>query len=568
MLSNIHIENIALISSLDLDLTSGFTVLTGETGAGKSILIDSINMLTGVRVGKELVRAGADSCLVSAVFEGLPVRVSELLSENGLPGADDDCIMLSRSLTADGRSSCRINGKTVPLSVLRPISAALININGQNDTYALLDSSEHIKYVDRFAGGGEVFEKYAEAYKNVAAAHSKIEEQKGADRNRAELTEILKYRVNELSKARLKAGEQQLLEQKRDVLRHSEKILSSVRTAQRALSGNDKGGRGAIELSSIAGDRLSGIGDILPEAMRLSERLNALSIELGEISEEVSGLCPDTDEEPGAVLDRINSRLDLISTLEHKYSLSSVEELIDCLEKAKNELEKLSDYEANLDMLEREYASAVEKARECALALTETRRAAADKITAGVVRELSFLDMDKVGFEVRFFEPETETGLDKNGAERIEFYIKTNSGESFKPLAAIASGGELSRIMLGLQCVLSGSDGVGTLIFDEIDTGISGKTAQKIGVNLHKLSSSVQVVCVTHSAQVASAADSHFRISKSERGGRTETQLEKLGENERIEELSRILGGVNITQTVRENARELIAEARNIEKQN
>lgn len=552
MLRSLHIENIAVIRRVDLDFGNGFSVLTGETGAGKSIIIDSINLLLGNRVSREIIRTGADTATVSAVFEELSPAVCRSLSDMGFD-CEDGTLMLQRTLTADGRSRTHLNGRTVTQTVQREIARMLVSIHGQSDSQKLLQKSAHGEILDAYARSDEALRSYRDAYHALREVRKNIEGIRCDESEKLRLKEMLSFQISDIDALKLKDGEEETLTKERDRLLNLERVNRQAELAYRALRGGEKGS--AMTLIARAEAAIRSLTGIVEGADALSERLTALSAELEDIAETVIDFTDDDREDPTARIDRIEGRLEAISKLKRKYG-GSIREVLAFRDAAKEKLDALDTSEERLAQLEREEKSLYSQATVLAAELTAVRRHSAGEITAAVTEALAFLDMPRVRFEIAI----TPASLGENGADEIEFLIATNAGEPLQPMIRIASGGELSRIMLALRSVLNDRDGAATVIFDEVDTGVSGKTSRKIGIKLRETARNTQVLCVTHSAQIASLADSHYRISKHERDGRAETEVTLLARDDRIEEVARILGGIEITNAQRDAAREMIEE--------
>ncbi len=553
MIESLHIENIAVVRSLDIDLSEGFTVLTGETGAGKSIIIDSLGLLLGSRADKELIRTGETRALVSAVFSGLSQDVINCFSELGFD-ISDGSVMLSRTITATS-STAKINGRGVTLSVLRSVSEKLFNIHGQNDNQQLLDPSNHISIIDSYAGNVSIVSEYAEIYKKILEKRAQIETLKKDSREQYRMRETLKYQISEIDAGKLKVGEEETLEALVIKLRSAERISKSAALVDKALKGGEKG-MGAIYLSERAAGALESISAAIPEAEELAARLRNVCYELEDIAELSCDIVDFGGEDPSSKLDRAESRLDAILRLKKKYG-STVEEVLEYRSEAAAKLDLIENAGERQEDMENELREFCDKARIYTEKLTQQRRKAADSLRRHVTETLCFLDMPKVRFDVSI---KRSSDFNAYGNDDVEFLIATNAGEPLLPMAKIASGGELARIMLSLKNVLNESDGIQTVVFDEIDTGISGKTSRKVGIKLKEIGKSAQVICVTHSAQIASLADNHLYISKKEVDGRTQTSLRILDDSERVAEIARILGGIEVTDTQMEAAREMIAE--------
>lgn len=554
MIEFLHIENVAVVKSLDIEFKNGMTALTGETGAGKSIIIDSLNLLSGSRADKELLRTGESRAEVSAVFSQLRPQVAQSIEEMGFD-VSEGSVMLSRVLTASG-SNARINGKPVTLSVLREVSAMLFGIHGQNDNMLLLEPKNHIRILDSYAENSVALEEYSRLYSRVlhlrVELHSLTEDVMEQNRMR----EMLKYQIDDIDAVKLRKGEEEELEAEAVKLRSAEKISKCCALVDKALNGGK--GFGAIYLTDRAATAMDSVADTLPEAEKLAQRLSDVRYELEDIAQSLGALS-DIGDNPTARLDKIEARLDAIAKLKRKYG-STVEEIIAFRKDAADKLDFLDNAEDKKIDLENELAEATKRANEKAKALSDSRRRAARGLAEKVCQTLAFLDMPKVSFEVSIQSTEE---LNAFGYDSVEFLISANVGEPLMPMARIASGGELARIMLSLKNVINESDGIDTVIFDEIDTGISGKTSRKVGIKLKEIGRGAQVICVTHSAQIASLATQHLYVSKQEKDGRTESSLCQLSFEERVSEIARILGGINITDVQIAAAKEMIAEGEN-----
>ncbi len=554
MIQGLHIENIAVVKNLDIDFDRGFCVLTGETGAGKSIIIDSLNLLLGVRADRELIRRGETSAVVSAVFCDIGDDVVSLLSELGFE-CDEGEVSLMRKVEADGKSSARVNGRSVTLATLREIASAIFNIHGQNDNQQMLNAQNHIKILDKFAKNTDKLSEYGILYREILHLRMEIETICSDTMEKNRLREMLSFQIEDIDAAALREGEEEKLLDEEKRLLAMERVNKCISLVRRAINGSEKGA-GASYMCDRAANALSQISDAFPEASELYERLSNIKYELDDIAESAESLSDFGDEDPTKRLDKIGSRLEVIAKLKRKYG-QSVAEILAFRESAAKRLDEIDNSDVILEELEKKLAAKEDEARIVALELSRARRNAAHLLNERVTDSLEFLDMPKVRFEVSVSECDEFCA---NGLDKVEFLIATNAGEPLMPMVKIASGGELSRIMLSLRSVMGDSDGMQTVIFDEIDTGISGKTSRKVGIKLRSIAKSAQVICVTHSAQIASLADTHFFISKAERDGRVETSVRSLVAEERIEEIARILGGINITEAQRAAAREMIEE--------
>ena len=557
MLESLHIENIAVIKSLDIDFEGGLCVLTGETGAGKSLLIDSVSFLTGGRVSRDLIRAGEDKALVSALFSPPEGELAEALTELGIDLPEGDSLLLQRVITRDGRSTARINGRAVTQSILREAGGMLINIHGQSDNQKLMQPAAHRALLDDYAQIGEELEQYAADYRLWRETREEIDRLKRDTAERIRLQEMLEYQIKDIDAAKLKAGEEERLTERRDKLLHLEKINRQVNVACRALCDGEKATVAA--LCDRAEAALSSVAAIIPECDELMERISALRAEAEDIAERVRDFGDEDVGDPTAELDKLEGRLEIISRMKRKYG-EDVGAVLAFREEAAARLHEMDIADDLIDKLtaeEREIAARMTKKAE---GITLCRRSAAEALSGAVREALAFLDMPKVRFEVSV-KPSANFGA--FGRDEVEFLLSANAGEPLGAMTRIASGGELSRIMLAVRSVLNERYGVPTAIYDEVDTGISGRTARKVGIKLATIGRGTQVVCVTHSAQIASLADAHYVIEKrevSEDGAtRVETGVRRIEEADRVEEIARILGGLDVTDAQRAAARELIA---------
>ena len=553
MLQSLHIENIAVIKSLDIDFENGFSVLSGETGAGKSIIIDSINMLSGNRISRELIRTGEEKALVSAVFCDLSDDLKKLLDDYGFD--TDDSIMLQRTLSKDGKSVVKLNGRTVTQAIQKDICRLLINIHGQNENQRLMNKSAQLEILDAFAENGELLSQYADVYKQLTEAKARLDELNSNQAEKIRMRDIYAFQLEEINSVKLKSGEEEVLEAERNRLGSIEKISEKVNLVYRALYAGEKGS--AVYLLERSAAALDKISDVLPEVKELSQRLNDYKYEIEDIALTVRDYASDA-ENPTEQLNKIESRLDAINKLKRKYG-NTVEEILEFRDKTAKLLDEID----NSDDIKEDVSNEIKRIGKTAVSLAvqihDRRVTAADKITAGVQENLKFLDMPKVKFRISV---NSGTKLRGDGSDEVEFLIATNAGEPLMPLEKIASGGELSRIMLALKCVLSDKDGVGTVIYDEVDAGISGKTSRKVGIKLKEISKFMQIISVTHSAQIASLADNHYLISKRDVDGRTKSSVDLLDYDGRVAEIARILGGINVTESQMTAAREMIEEGR------
>ena len=555
MLSLLHIENIALIQSADIRFEPGFNVLTGETGAGKSIVIDSIGAVLGERTSRELIRTGAKSALVTAVFTQVPTL--PWLEENGFPTGEEE-LLLQRELQGDGRNVCRIDGKLVTVAQLRELGRQLLNIHGQHDGQQLLDPASHLGYLDQFGGCQPLLESYQEAYRKWHDIRREMDKLQMDEAERSRRVDTLNYQIQELERAQLKAGEDEELSARRTLLRSAGRLMEAVQSAEFALSG-DEDRDGACSLIAQAEGEVQGVSSISPELSELSEKLTALRCAADDAADTLRDLSRSFDFSPGE-LDQVEERLDLLYRLRKKYG-PTVEDMLSYLERCRKELDQIQYADDTLARLEKDLKKAQKEAARRGEALSQARREAAGALQARVQEELRQLDMPKVRFQTEFTPKGGEAGMDETGLDEVQFLMSANLGEALKPIQKVASGGELARIMLALKNVLAEGDQIGTLVFDEVDTGVSGRAAQKVAEKMAQVARGKQVLCVTHLPQIAAMADTHFSVQKGEREGRTYTRLERLDRSQRREELARLIGGASITPSLLESAGELLRQA-------
>jgi len=563
MLSSIHIENIAVIKNLDIDFIEGLTVFTGETGAGKSIIIDSIGLIAGAKFSKDMIRSGESAAEVSAIFTGLDSSTLASLEEIGVSPDEDGCVFIRRTVAADGKNSVKINGRSVPSSIHKAVGSLLIDIHGQHDNRILLDPSTHVGITDRYSELEEKLSDYRSIYDKMRNLEREMNSLTRDEREKNQRIDMLTYQIDEISAADLQPEEDVKLENELRILKSAKQLSKSANTVYRALYKNEKG-NSAARLVEIARASLDSMAEVLEEASKYSDRLYDIQYELEAIAKEALSAVPGGDD-PEKRIVQIEDRLDTIRKLKRKYG-STVSEVLEFFEKANAELQSIKGSDKLVAQLAKQYEEHRSRAEKAALEISSIRSENAAKLSREVCSELAFLDMDKVKFGVKLDRSIDEQGrlvLSPNGCDKAEFMISTNPGEPMRPLARIASGGELSRIMLALKCVLMDAEGIPTLIFDEVDTGVSGKTAQKIGIKLRQLSETAQVFCITHSAQIAAFASDHIKIRKTETDGRSFTETVSLDYDQRVDELSRIIGGASITYAVRKSASELIEYSRN-----
>lgn len=560
MLTALHIENIAVVKRADIELGRGFTVLTGETGAGKSIIIDSINLLLGARPSRELLRAGEENAMVSALFTDISEENLKKLGELGVYADENGELMLQRNLSSDGRTQTRLNGRSIPVSLERELSAVLINIHGQHDNQSLLRPEGHIVFLDDYAGLGGALDDYAGCYAKLGELKRRMRALREGEQDKERRIELLKYQIEDIDSARLKDGEEDKLVAERAKLQNMEKIMKQTRTVYRSLYRSEKGSS-AFELISAAADALAKLDGALPEASEMADRLRGYMYEVEDIAETVKSAADFGCDDPTSALNRIEDRLDAIHKLKRKYG-ADIGEILGFRARAAASLEDIELSEEKLKDCEKEYKATEVLAGEKASELHALRVEAAGRLERQIMSELAFLDMAKVSFRAEIRSAREGEGVRYNprGTDEVEFMISTNPGEPLKPLEKIASGGELSRIMLALKSAFADKEHTETLIYDEVDTGVSGKTSQKIGIKLAEAARDCQVICVTHSAQIAAVADEHLLIKKREVDGRAETEVVPLDRAGRVEELSRIMGGMELTDALRKSAEELMAQ--------
>lgn len=552
MLSNLQIENIAVIKSASIDFENGFNVMTGETGAGKSIVIDSLNAILGERTSRELIRSGADSASVCAEFQNVGDNVKNELEKLGIE--KDDTLIVSRKLTPDGKNVCRINGMPATVSMLKTLGVQLVNIHGQLDNQSLLSPETHCSFIDKLAGSGREFNEFKELYSLYIKKENELKSINTDVNEKNRRLDILNYQIEEIQKADIRPGEKDELTEKLGFLRNAEKVLDLLHTAYAALNGDGEM-PGAADVAADAASKLLSAADYSSDFTETANGVNDAAMNLSAYTEELRDKIYSLDYDPNET-ERAEERLDVIYRLSQKYG-DSEEDILAYLDNAEKERDALSFSDERAEQLRAETEKAYNEALAAAKKLSEIRIEAGKKFSADVERELAFLDMPSVKFIVN----DSVGELYENGIDNIEFLLSANAGEEPKPLSKIASGGELSRIMLAIKCVLSELDDIDTLIFDEIDSGVSGRAALKIAAKMKELSKTHQVICVTHLAQIAAFADEHKLISKEEKDGRTYTCIASLDYNGRKYELARIMGGLTVTQSILNSAEELLSSA-------
>ena len=548
MLSLLHIENIAVIEQADISFDKGFNVLTGETGAGKSIVIDAISAILGQRAYRDMIRTGTNKASVRAVFTKVPNF--PWFEENGVEY--DEETVIQRDIFLDGKNVCRVNGTLVTVAILHKLGIQLINIHGQHDSASLFDEENHLRFLDAFADNGALLADYREKFAAVSELRRQIERMTMDEGEKLRRMETLKYQIAEIEKADLKSGEDEVLEQRRKLLQNSEKLSQGLEEASEALLGGDDSD-GAAALLAQAAYALSRIARYSDDYTGFQERLTDLKYQVQDIADEVRDsldeLSYSADE-----LETIEARLDIIHRLRRKYG-ADCDEILAYLDKAQKELDEIEFADDRVEQLKKKLAKQEKQAWDAALALRKNRQEQGAVMAEKILSELSQLDMPRVQFQCRF----RETELTSEGADAVAFYLSANAGEDLKPLSKVASGGELARIMLSMKNVLAEKDAVDTLIFDEVDTGVSGRAAQRIAEKLKSLAKHKQVLCVTHLPQLAALADTHMLIAKSEHDGRTYTTVTPLDRKGRAMELARIIGGTHITETTLKSAEEMLS---------
>ncbi len=550
VLSLLHIENIAVIECADISFHKGFNVLTGETGAGKSIVIDAISAVLGERAYRDMIRTGTDKASVRAVFTDVPNL--SWFEENGVEY--DSETIIQREIYLDGKNVCRVNGSLVTVSILRKLGVQLINIHGQHDSASLFNEDNHLLYLDAFADNGMLMATYSDRYRAVAALQNEIRRMTMDEDEKLRRMETLRYQIEEISKAELEDGEDDVLEERRKVLQNAEKLSDGIHIAVECLYGGDDTD-GATTLLAEAERELARLSRFTDNYSGLHDKVSDLMYQVQDVAEELRDARDDLSYS-GDELETIEARLDVLHRLRRKYG-ATCGDILEYLEQAKKELDEIEFADDHLERLKKKYGAAEKAAWEAATELRTSRQRGAEELSARILSELAQLDMPKVQFSCEF----TETDLSANGTDAVAFYMSANAGEALKPLSKVASGGELARIMLAMKNVLAEQDMVSTLIFDEVDTGVSGRAAQKVAEKLRSVAKNKQVLCVTHLPQLAALASTHLLIAKEERDGRTYTMVTPLDLEGRKRELARIIGGANITDTTLKNAEEMLQYA-------
>ena len=550
MLRELSIENLAVIEKASIAFDNKLNVFTGETGAGKSILIGGINAILGGRVSKDIVRAGADKAVVTGLFDDLPQTVVDKLTENGFTAEDE--LLLQRDIHSDGKSTARINGRATTVSILRDIAAELIDIHGQHDNRLLMDGDNQREILDNYGRNGELLREYGAAFKEFSALSRKIKEVSRKKTESLEKAELLRERLEELDRYNFSADEEETIKQKLEELRNAEYISENLYNAQTAISGDDDTD-GAYSLLERCRDSVSSLSDTMPELEKLSERISDMLVELEDIREEIAQRIPDDDEDTAGMLSVYEERLSVILRLRRKYG-AELPEILENSEKWRTELYEIDNGDDIIEELTEKKKEAGEKVKQLAAELTKSRKKAADELAKRISSELAFLDMP----DIRLVFDISQDKVTLSGMDKVEMLISVNKGEELKPMSKIASGGELSRIMLAIKNVLADTDKLHTMIFDEIDTGISGRAATKVGIKLHEAAKNRQILCVTHLAQIAAMADTQLLIKKTSDDKRTYTAVTKLDFDGRKREIASIISGDENDPISLENAEMLL----------
>ena len=551
MLELLHIENIAIIEEAEIAFRPGFNALTGETGAGKSIVIDAMSAVLGQRTSRDLIRTGASKAFVSALFSHVDPALCEELG--AVPDENGD-LMLQREIGADGKNVCRVGGRPVTVSQLRTLGSRLVNIHGQHDGQQLLDEEQHLAYLDSFGKVDSLLKAYTDKYNGLTDIRRKMNALQMDEAEKARRMDTLEYQIGELERAKLKSGEEEELQSRRNLLRNAEKFISAVSGADYALNGGEDGS-GVLNLLRQAQDALGTVRHLDEGFNILYERLESAYSEAYDIAFSVAEQRENFDFSPNE-LDEVEGRLDQLYRLKKKYG-ATVEDMLAYLDNCRRELDDIAYAGDALERLEKDCAKAEKAARKAAEELSAARKTAGETLSQAILTELRQLDMGKIRFQVDF----AEKPLDATGMDQVRFLMSANLGEELKPINKIASGGELARIMLAMKNVLSEQDHVATMVFDEVDTGVSGRAAQKVAEKMARISRHKQVLCVTHLPQLAAMADTHFSVEKGEANGRTFTRVRQLDRKQRQMELARLTGGAQVTETMLQGAEELLSQA-------
>ena len=557
MLSQLYIENVAVIEKATIEFHKGFNILTGETGAGKSIIIDSMHGILGERTSKDMVRSGAESAFVSGLFTDLTEQAINKLQELGFEPEEDGSVLIHRTIQAEGKSTCRINGRPATVSALKELGKTLMNIHGQHESYHLLSPELHIHYIDESGDLNTLVKEYRSVYQELKQIQSEIGAHATDEAEKLRRIDLLTYQIEELEQANLRENEKEELMERKTTMMHSEKIASAITAAKAALDG-DESFDGVLSTLTAITSSLQDSEQYLPALNPIIQKLHELSYGLEDVSEALREQESQMEFDASELLE-IETRLDLLYRLSIKYG-QTTEEMLAFLEKCRQELNQINHSEETLIQLNETYEILKEKAIQLAKTLSDKRKKTAEQFTKKVKHELQFLNMPGIEFLVE----QERVPLNSNGCDKIQFLISVNPGEPAKPIAKIASGGELSRIMLAIQTVLSAHDDLDTMIFDEVDTGISGSAAQKVGLKLHEVSRYAQVICITHLAQIACLADYHLLIQKQVTENKTYTQVIPLSKEAQIKEIARMIGGQAITPLLLQNAQEMIDSAKQL----
>lgn len=557
MLSQLYIENVAVIEKATIEFHKGFNILTGETGAGKSIIIDSMHGILGERTSKDMVRSGAESAFVSGLFTDLTEQAINKLQELGFEPEEDGSVLIHRIIQAEGKSTCRINGRPATVSALKELGKTLMNIHGQHESYHLLSPELHIHYIDESGDLNTLVKEYRSVYQELKQIQSEIGAHATDEAEKLRRIDLLTYQIEELEQANLRENEKEELMERKTTMMHAEKIASAITAAKVALDG-DESFDGVLSTLTAITASLQDSEQYLPALNPIIQKLHELSYGLEDVSEALREQESQMEFDASELLE-IETRLDLLYRLSIKYG-QTTEEMLAFLEKCRQELNQINHSEETLIQLNETYEILKEKAIQLAKKLSDKRKKTAEQFTKKVKHELQFLNMPGIEFQVE----QERVPLNCNGCDKIQFLISVNPGEPAKPIAKIASGGELSRIMLAIQTVLSAHDDLDTMIFDEVDTGISGSAAQKVGLKLHEVSRYAQVICITHLAQIACLADYHLLIHKQVTENKTYTQVIPLSKEAQIKEIARMIGGQAITPLLLQNAQEMIDSAKQL----
>jgi len=557
VLSQLYIENVAVIEKATIEFHKGFNILTGETGAGKSIIIDSMHGILGERTSKDMVRNGAESAFVSGLFTDLTDQAISKLRELGFEPEEDTSVLVQRTIQAEGKSTCRINGRPATVSALKELGKTLMNIHGQHESYHLLSPELHIHYIDESGDLNTLVKEYRNVYQELKQIQSEIGAHATDEAEKLRRIDLLTYQIEELEQANLRENEKEELMERKTTMMHAEKIASAITAAKAALDG-DESFDGVLSTLTAITASLQDSEQYLPALNPIIQKLHELSYGLEDVSEALREQESQMEFDASELLE-IETRLDLLYRLSIKYG-QTTEEMLAFLERCRQELSQINHSEETLIQLNETYEILKEKAIQLAKQLSDKRKKTAEQFTKKVKHELQFLNMPGIEFQVE----QERVPLNSNGCDKIQFLISVNPGEPAKPIAKIASGGELSRIMLAIQTVLSAHDDLDTMIFDEVDTGISGSAAQKVGLKLHEVSKYAQVICITHLAQIACLADYHLLIQKQVTNHKTYTQVIPLSKEAQTKEIARMIGGEAITPLLLQNAQEMIDSAKQL----